>query len=379
MLPHRRGTVVSAAVIGAEQARVHLADHLSPRAGGTGLLCYTSEVITCGRIGSAAAGFSPSGQDRIAINLYDAAAHSALSIEGWDFEEEKSLDQRQCSLGGRRRAGRLWQYHLLCRPRVAAQRAGQPRPDRHPEPRRLGQGSARRSSTPTTTGAAATTAHRPPFPSPAIAAQCPSASRACPRNRLGAVYGFGDGSFTLASYAQEKTTGTVSGLNGLSSSIFITRNQSYVFAASQASHVLTVVNQAIGGSYALGLPGVYRVSVNPGGSVALAFVQNSNYAYYPVQLTAAQSIAYSGGPSHLAQGRRRLRTAERARMVPLSDAKSRQSGPEISRLVLRRSADLRPSGQGRLLVRWQHRLYPQLRTRVRGNHIVLYTRSRLRP
>ena len=42
---------------------------------------------------------------------------------------------------------------------------------------------------------------------------------------------------------------------------------------------------------------MYRVSVNPGGSVALAFVQNSNYAYYPRQLTAAQTVAYSGGPA----------------------------------------------------------------------------------
>ena len=42
---------------------------------------------------------------------------------------------------------------------------------------------------------------------------------------------------------------------------------------------------------------MYRVSVNPGGSVALAFVQNSNYVYYPRQLSTAQSIAYSGGPS----------------------------------------------------------------------------------
>ena len=125
----------------------------------------------------------------------------------------------------------------------------------------------------------------------------PISIQSMPEEQTGAVYGFGDGSFTLVSYAQERTNGSVSGLNGLSSSIFITRNQSYVFAASQAAHVLTVVNQAKGGSYALGLPGVYRVSVNPGGSVALAFVQNSNYAYYPVQLTTAQSVAYSGGPA----------------------------------------------------------------------------------
>ncbi len=118
-----------------------------------------------------------------------------------------------------------------------------------------------------------------------------------PEEQAGAVYGSGDGSFTLVNYGKESTSGSVSGLNGLSSSVFISRNQSYAFAASQASHVFTVVDRATGGSYPLSLPGVYRESVNTGGSVALAFVQNSNYAYYPRQLTAAQTIAYSGGPS----------------------------------------------------------------------------------
>ncbi len=118
-----------------------------------------------------------------------------------------------------------------------------------------------------------------------------------PEEQFAAVYGSGDGSFVPVSYAKESTNGSTSGLNGLSSSIFITRNQSYVFAASQATHVLTVINQATGGSYALSLPGVYRVSVNPGGSMALAFVENSNYVYYPAKLSAAQTVNYSGGPS----------------------------------------------------------------------------------
>jgi len=115
-----------------------------------------------------------------------------------------------------------------------------------------------------------------------------------------AVYASGDGSFTLINYAQEKSTGAVSGLNGKSSSIFTTRNQAYVFAASQSLHVLTVVDKSAtsAGTYALNLPGVYRVSVNPGGSVALAFAQDSNYVYYPRKLTAAQSTAYAGGPSN---------------------------------------------------------------------------------
>jgi hypothetical protein len=118
-----------------------------------------------------------------------------------------------------------------------------------------------------------------------------------PEEQLGAVYGSGDGSFSLISYAKENASGTVTGLNGFSSSIFISRNQSYVVAASQSSHVLTMVNRSTGGSYALSLPGVYRVSLNPGGSMAMAFVENSDYAYYPIQLTATQTIAYSGGPT----------------------------------------------------------------------------------
>jgi hypothetical protein len=117
-----------------------------------------------------------------------------------------------------------------------------------------------------------------------------------PEEQLGYVYGSGDGSFIPVSYAKENTSGAVSGLNSLSASIFTTRNQSYVFAASQNSHVFTVVDRTNNNSYSLSLPGVYRVSVNPGGSMALAFVQNSNYVYYPVKLSAAQTTSYSGGP-----------------------------------------------------------------------------------
>jgi len=118
-----------------------------------------------------------------------------------------------------------------------------------------------------------------------------------PEEQLGVVYGSGDGSLATISYAKENTSGSATGLNGLSSSIFQTRNQNYVFAASQNSHVLTVVDHVSGSSYPLGLPGIYRVSVNPGGSMALAFVENSNYVYYPVKLSAAQTTNYSGGPT----------------------------------------------------------------------------------
>lgn len=119
-----------------------------------------------------------------------------------------------------------------------------------------------------------------------------------PEEQFAAVYSSGgSGGYSLVSYTSESAKSGASGANLPASSIFITRNQDYIFAASQQDHVLTVVNRATGGSYPLSLPGVYRVSVNPGGSVALAFVQNSNYVYYPRALTAGETTAASGGPS----------------------------------------------------------------------------------
>jgi len=130
-----------------------------------------------------------------------------------------------------------------------------------------------------------------------FSAALPTTIQNMPEEQIGAVYGAGDGSMTLVNYQKESAGSKQSGLNGFSSSVFVTRNEAYTFAASQAAHVLTVLDRTNGGQYALSLPGVYRVSVNPGGSVALAFVENSNYLYYTRKLTAAQGISYSGGSS----------------------------------------------------------------------------------
>ena len=118
-----------------------------------------------------------------------------------------------------------------------------------------------------------------------------------PEEQLGAIYGSGDGTLVTVNYQKESANGAQKGLNGNSSSIFITRNQSYIFAASQATHVVTIVDNTNGTSYALSLPGVYRVSVNPGGSSALFFVQNSDSIYYALKLNASQTLAYAGGPA----------------------------------------------------------------------------------
>jgi hypothetical protein len=118
-----------------------------------------------------------------------------------------------------------------------------------------------------------------------------------PEEQIGAVYASGDGSFTTVDYQKESAGTGQTGLPGISSSIFITRNQKYVIAASQTSNLVTIINRATAVNASLSLPGVYRVSVNPGGTVFLAFVQNSNYAYYGLQLSTSQTLSFSGGPT----------------------------------------------------------------------------------
>lgn len=118
-----------------------------------------------------------------------------------------------------------------------------------------------------------------------------------PEEQFGAIFGAGDGSLLLADYSKERITKTVAGVPPVPSSVFVTRNQAYFFAASQAAHTLTIGSPTSGASLGLNLPDVFRISVNPAGTVVLAFVQNSPYVYYPRALSSEQSLAYSGGPT----------------------------------------------------------------------------------
>ncbi len=112
-----------------------------------------------------------------------------------------------------------------------------------------------------------------------------------PEEQAGAVYGAGDGSYALLNYGSEKQTTTVS-LPGASSSVFVSRDQRYIFAANQTAHTLTIQDRgsATPGSYSLNVPNIYRVSTNPSGSAALAFVQDSNLVYSVYKLQTNQKV-----------------------------------------------------------------------------------------
>jgi hypothetical protein len=110
-----------------------------------------------------------------------------------------------------------------------------------------------------------------------------------PAEQLGAVFGAQDGSLALIDYATEKSTSTVSGLVGIASSVFISNTQQYVIAAMPSQHVVQVIDRVLGAIYNLNLPNAYRISMNPGATVALAFVQNSNNVYSVLRLQSNQT------------------------------------------------------------------------------------------
>jgi hypothetical protein len=143
-----------------------------------------------------------------------------------------------------------------------------------------------------------------------------------PEEQAGAVYNEGDGSLSLVSYADEKVSGSVSLPGSLSSStegspyngVFISRDLGYVYGANPSAHVISVINRNNSTSLTLNVSNAYGVSVNPGGTVALVFIENAvqgpgqkvnvaqpnTFAVYSiVQLNATEQQAAINNPNYL--------------------------------------------------------------------------------
>jgi hypothetical protein len=143
----------------------------------------------------------------------------------------------------------------------------------------------------------------------------PQSIQNMPEEQVGGVYGSGTSSFTIISYAEEKAGSPLSIPGGAASSVFVDRARSFLYAANGTTHVISVVNVGTGAAYVLNLPNAYRISINPGGTIALVFVQNAIQApnsligstpsdafsvYSVVGLTADQqhAAAISTDPQH---------------------------------------------------------------------------------
>jgi len=110
-----------------------------------------------------------------------------------------------------------------------------------------------------------------------------------PAETTGYVYSDLDGSVAIINYGKEATAGSAASLPGLSTSLAIPSNNIAVYSAEQARGQLVIFDNAKGTAYALNLPNVFKVSINPAASIALAMVRNSNTLYRVVKLNANQA------------------------------------------------------------------------------------------
>ena len=116
------------------------------------------------------------------------------------------------------------------------------------------------------------------------AGRLPTTIASFPEQLYGDVYGSGDGSYTKVNYGTESVSGNVSGLPPTSDSIATIASGDQVYAASSASSVLVVIDNQLGRTFYLNLPGAQHVVTNTGGTVVLVTTRNTNNLYRVVKL-----------------------------------------------------------------------------------------------
>jgi hypothetical protein len=137
----------------------------------------------------------------------------------------------------------------------------------------------------------------------------PSTIQNLPAERTGLVFSLSTGTMSAVNYATETATAlpaaTASG--EIPSSIFDANNLTYSISAQQQNHFVEMYDGTTNPTqFALTLPGVYKVSINPAGTVALAFLQNyvqgstaapyDTPVYSIVHLTNAQQLDAAAHP-----------------------------------------------------------------------------------
>ena len=123
-----------------------------------------------------------------------------------------------------------------------------------------------------------------------------------PAETAGLVFSVSDGSMQAANYATEAATSffVAPATNAIATSIFSSTTRTYVIAAQPQIHALEMFDATTSPTtFLLNLPGVFRVSINPAGTIALGFVQNSDLVYSVVHLNAQQQAAAVNNPHYL--------------------------------------------------------------------------------
>jgi hypothetical protein len=108
-----------------------------------------------------------------------------------------------------------------------------------------------------------------------------------PEEQVGYILSQTDGSLTAVSYGSESSSGVISNF-GADPTGATAAPTGTIFAGAQESSGQFPVT-AGGANYVFTLPGVYRTFVNPGATVVLAMVHNSNTLYRLVKLNSSST------------------------------------------------------------------------------------------
>ncbi len=92
----------------------------------------------------------------------------------------------------------------------------------------------------------------------------------------------------MVDYSKESSGGNVATFSPKNTSVGIPQSFSIYVAAVEGASQLIVIDNATGRSYSLNLPGAYQAAINPGGTIALAMVRNSNTLYRVLKLNSNQ-------------------------------------------------------------------------------------------
>ncbi len=107
------------------------------------------------------------------------------------------------------------------------------------------------------------------------------------------VHGFvlsdSDGSLSSIDYSKESSAGSVGTFVAKSTTVAIPQSFSVYAASVESAGELIVIDNVAGKTYSLNLPNAYQVAVNPGGTIILAMVRNSNTLYRVLKLNANQA------------------------------------------------------------------------------------------
>ena len=114
-----------------------------------------------------------------------------------------------------------------------------------------------------------------------------------PEQTTGYVLSYNDGNLTAINYSKETASGTVTNFGPSPASAAASPlGLAFAGAAEQAGQLVFFTG---GVDYYLNLPGVNKVVINPGYSVVLAMVQNSNTLYRIVKLPATANPVFPPG------------------------------------------------------------------------------------